>query len=566
MAKFKKSDGTILDTNKYINLAGQEAIDWAGSQELFSGATLVPDINDGLSAPAPIVPAPITPTPSNDLYIGGTNWSTLQNQYNPAQLEYATELKDGKRYWRTDRHIEDYKASATIIKPEAEEEVKITADSFKEEADLALPGAIDGDSGADIPASAAQTVKTLEDYIKENTPPETEASQKEELLETKMQELMGETANMGADQLAEETNRNIPQLRADFADLNAEILQITAEYDALKQVTGDKPITMASIIGQQTKAEREKLSKIGILQARALGLQGQINTAQAAADRAIDLKYSTIETTLKIYQAQLDMIGDEVDDEEKVFWEARQQMLNDQTNLLNERKATEKSIHAIAFTALGNGADNALVAQIQNASTEIEAAQIAGQTLTSGGWEYVGTYEERDRLIDLGYEKMETGGRTYVRPPDPAISSYVQQIKAGKMKLINVPAELRSQTAIALGDTSYSGDYTPQQQQPQQDGGGWTEQKARLLFSDYLEGGYNLSEAKERVEELTNQKIRFGHNEARQFVADNPGASTNELKSILLEFTKGVLSVSEVNALLSGRAKITTEELGFEDF
>ncbi len=46
-------------------------------------------------------------TPNQSLYIGATNWGNLQSQYTPAQLESATELIDGKRYWKEGANIGD---------------------------------------------------------------------------------------------------------------------------------------------------------------------------------------------------------------------------------------------------------------------------------------------------------------------------------------------------------------------------------------------------------------------------------------------------------------------------
>ena len=45
----------------------------------------------------------------NKLYIGETNWGNLLKQYSPQQLEYATETVGGKKYWRGDRSIANYK-------------------------------------------------------------------------------------------------------------------------------------------------------------------------------------------------------------------------------------------------------------------------------------------------------------------------------------------------------------------------------------------------------------------------------------------------------------------------
>lgn len=50
-------------------------------------------------------------TQNKDLEIGETNWNRLQEQYHPDQLEYATKMVDGKRYWDETKHIEEFKFS-----------------------------------------------------------------------------------------------------------------------------------------------------------------------------------------------------------------------------------------------------------------------------------------------------------------------------------------------------------------------------------------------------------------------------------------------------------------------
>jgi len=56
-------------------------------------------------------------------YIGETNFKALQKKYHPKQLEWATEIKDGNRMWRTHRKISDFKHS----EKEAEEIKKLRA-------------------------------------------------------------------------------------------------------------------------------------------------------------------------------------------------------------------------------------------------------------------------------------------------------------------------------------------------------------------------------------------------------------------------------------------------------
>ena len=328
-----------------------------------------------------------------------------------------------------------------------------------------LPNATNDYTGADMITGTNTAIKSLADYIAELTPPQTATNVEYDSLKDKVSALLEQGIDRTADQLSAEAELGLNQLRQDYAKLNADILRKTAEYNTMMQGVEGKPITMSSIIGQQGQINKMKASEIGMLQAQALGLQGQIETAQEIANRAVDLKYQTIETTLKVYEAQLNMIAEDLNKEEQIAFQAQQNMLADERDRIAEQKAIEKNVQSIALLAMQNGADTGLVDQITKAKTEIEASQIAGQLLNTEGWTYVSTPAERDRLKGLGYEITQAGGRTYVKPgtgaSNPEVSAYVNQIRSGAMKISNVPANIRNDVVIALGSNGGGTPSTP---------------------------------------------------------------------------------------------------------
>ena len=412
---------------------------------------------------------------------------------------------------------------------------EISLDSLKSTEPVNLPDATTPqDEPDETVASAGQTVKNVDDYIKELTPTTTKTQEKETGFLEDIANLTGQLGQQPGDQLAKEEELGIPKLREDFANINSQILTKSAEYDALRNQLEDKPITMGSIMGQQARVKREKASEIGILQAMALGLQGQISTAQATADRAIDLKYSVIENNLAIYEAQLRAIQPQLNREQQVLAQAQQQMLYDERARVEEEKAEAKSVQSVALIAQQNGADGALLDQISKATTQLEAQQIAGELGMSGGWQYVGTYEERDRLVnEEGYEMTQSGGRTYVRKPNPAVASYASQIRSGAIKLANVPAEYRNAVSVAVGA------YTP----PASGGGGKVIKPTTFKFSSddmgrLLAANFTNAEANQIQADINEYGIE-------QTVAGMSEAQANVVRNI----AKGITPTQEASGV-----------------
>jgi len=346
-----------------------------------------------------------------------------------------------------------------------QEDTVIGADTMGADQDLTLPAVgEDVDTGADIVGGAEETIaageakiKELQDYADSLTLEKTETQEQRDEIGEAMSDLLGQQANKATDQLDAEEARNLPQLKADYASLNTQIRTRLAEYNSLKVDIENRPITMSSIIGQQAQVEKKKLAEIGLLQARASGLAGEIDTAQAQADRAIDLKYSTQETTLKIYQAQLDLLKDTIGEERQVLLTAQQAMLDAEKQRVQDLKDNEKTVQNIALQALANGADSSLVGQIQRANDAVSATQIAGDLAFKNGWSYVATPAERDRLIAQGYEITQSGGRTYVRQPQLEDKKTSVQTVGGRKVLIDTQT---GETIKDLGSSKTPGSGT----------------------------------------------------------------------------------------------------------
>lgn len=228
----------------------------------------------------------------------------------------------------------------------------IPADQLGTGTAIKLPQPNPDTTAADgVVGGATQATKGIQDYLKEITPPETETSKSYNDLLGQINTLLPNLANKGQDQLQQEKNVGLPDLKKNLAALNAQILSRTAEYE--KAYTGEelRVAPIGNIVGRQAALRRNQASEIGLLQARALGLQGQVEMAQETANRAIDLKYGTMEDIINIKMQQLQLIQPILDKEERTYAAALERKYTDEREALAEKKALAKTNIALALEA-----------------------------------------------------------------------------------------------------------------------------------------------------------------------------------------------------------------------
>jgi len=209
-------------------------------------------------------------------------------------------------------------------------------------------------------ASIETDLKTTQEQIKANQEllkaPESDLSKMVKDLTGEAITAAGELTGRGAMQATEEQKRQIEQKQQAVDDKTTEINKKLAEVKALdaaynlanQQVEG-KAITMFSIQGQQAQnykmylAQKNSLtSEASYLQAELLGLQGKLDSAQKAADRAVDLEYQDREAEYTAKINQLNILIPQLDKEEKAYADAVLLTLNQQADALAEQKAAKK--------------------------------------------------------------------------------------------------------------------------------------------------------------------------------------------------------------------------------
>jgi hypothetical protein len=212
-------------------------------------------------------------------------------------------------------------------------------------------------------AGAEQTVKSYDEYLKTVTPPETETSKEYDRLVGDLDTLLPGLTGRGAAQSKAEADAGLPEKQKQLADINARILTAVAEakqsdtsYEKLianlenPQNAQQQGIPMNAIIGQQAQVRKMQLAEhnakaadLGLMQAFALGLQGQVEAAQKGVDRAIDLKYADREATVKLKLDQLKLLEGKLNKEEEAAKKALELKYNAEQTKIAEEKAEQKT-------------------------------------------------------------------------------------------------------------------------------------------------------------------------------------------------------------------------------
>lgn len=246
----------------------------------------------------------------------------------------------------------------------------VSLDSLQPQTPLQVPTATPRpDSLAPAVASATQTSKSLQDYIKELTPPATETSNQYNALADQISQLLPGLGGRGEAQLSAETAAGLPEQKKRLADINAQLLtkvaEVTKSDTAYEQLIAnlENPnnaqqlgIPMSAIIGQQAQVRKAQLAEhnskaadLGLLQAYALGLQGQVQAAQEGVNRAIDLKYQDRESELNLKMQQLSILEGKLNKEEAITKQALERKYAEEQQKLEEEKAKAKDNINLAF-------------------------------------------------------------------------------------------------------------------------------------------------------------------------------------------------------------------------
>lgn len=273
-----------------------------------------------------------------------------------------------------------------------------------------------------------------------------------DVISSELSALLGTLVGEGAATIAAEKAAGVPGMQAELATVTgqikiglAEYNQMKSNFDAITLENRNKPITMASITGNEAAINfarmqtlNRKASDIGLLQANAQALSGQLDAAQATANRAVDLKYQDKRDNINVRIQQLALVQDTLSAKEKITADLLDKQYKEQQNAIEIQIANDKGIQAIALKLAELGVDPSI---IKNAKTEAEAIQLAGVNLRDP----IKELQERKlrqeldavRAVvkDVG-ELVKIGGQDYIRYKDGTISLPILPEAADKITTV----------------------------------------------------------------------------------------------------------------------------------
>lgn len=193
--------------------------------------------------------------------------------------------------------------------------------------------------------------------------------------------------------LAQEQERaGVNRFRQELQDINSQILQKTAELNQddirLIQSTQEiekQKIPIEFITGQQQSVQRDaqiaralKASEIGVLNARALATQGNIQLVMDVAQQAVDVKYAPLKETVEVYKAQLEALQPILSRDEKR--QAREQEVRANLALreIERLQQNEKGVQDLIINAAAQNAPASILEKAKNAKTPLEASMALG--------------------------------------------------------------------------------------------------------------------------------------------------------------------------------------------
>lgn len=245
---------------------------------------------------------------------------------------------------------------------------------------------------APTPVAPAPITNYADQVLKASQVADTEAQTTANTLSQRIFSALPQLAGQGEELARQQEASGVNKFRQELQDINSQILQKTAEVNQddirLVQSTQEiekQKIPIEFITGQQQSVERDakiaralKMSEIGVLNARALATQGNIQLATDIAQQAVDTKYAPIKETVEIYKAQLEAIKPILDSDDKKRATEMEIRSNVALKEIERLQENEKGVQDLIINASAQNAPLAMLEKAKNAKTPLEAAMALG--------------------------------------------------------------------------------------------------------------------------------------------------------------------------------------------
>jgi len=227
-------------------------------------------------------------------------------------------------------------------------------------------------------ASADSTVGNIDSILAK-----TETETERESLTGRLEGLMDETTGREKRLLEEENKLGLADKEQTLRDLNEQIKQTqTQSLLAQEQATSGTGLRRFST-GRASSIARQANLELAGLQIQATAAAGNINAAQAMAQRAVDAEFAPAEQEIANIATLLELNYQNLTREDKKKADELSISLQAQQAAIDNKKSIKESVFNIALKAQEKGADQARVQAIMASESEAEALYNAGESLAT---------------------------------------------------------------------------------------------------------------------------------------------------------------------------------------
>lgn len=309
------------------------------------------------------------------------------------------------------------------------------------------------------PTQIPQTGNQAEQILAQTAVADTEAQKASQSLSKGILELIPQLQGQTQELATQQRAVGLPAMKQNLQNLNNQILQKQAELnqDEIRlaqsvQNIEDKPIAMEFITGQQQSVQRNaqiaralKASEIGVLNATAIGMQGNIALAEQTAKQAVETKYAPYKEALETYKLQLEALTPLLNADEKK--QAREQEIKTKLafNDIEKREKRDTANNSMIINAIAQGAPANVTARATELMNSGADEATVAQTLGMYAGDYWGTKAKIAQYNKTVSASLGDGaGAVGMMPGQSVAQAYLDQFNAGALELGDIYTKIGS--------------------------------------------------------------------------------------------------------------------------
>lgn len=264
--------------------------------------------------------------------------------------------------------------------------INTTLDAEQVSPDVPVPEQIDDVSS--LMAGLDTSNKGTEAILKEINKP---LPQEKEITETQKRagELSEEKAKVQETALPTAEEFGYTKYTKELQSILPQIASLKAQYDNAEIAQEGRKGLAGSIYGRQALIQRQRAIELQGLSAIAQAYQGNIQLATQTAKDMIDMELAPIQTRIDDQKWQIEQVYEQLTSAEQKKADSLNLVLAERERLLEEEKERKMNIANVGLVAAQNGADQATIEKIMNATDYMKAIKLASEYLdeSQGTWE-----------------------------------------------------------------------------------------------------------------------------------------------------------------------------------